>query len=148
MTRSTKTPAGGAGGESADAGEGPRSRSPLAWYRWYPGDHLRVTRGWPLLARAVYRELLDAQWDLGILPAAPRRLRDLVAGITPAEWKAAWGQIAGQFPRCGHGRQNPALETLRSVQVALVEKRRRAGIAGNRVRWGHLSLVGSGDADE
>jgi hypothetical protein len=99
----------------------------------------------------VYRELLDAQWDLGVLPAASERLRELVVGITAAEWQAAWTRVAGQFPRCGEGRQNPALEALRGVQVTLVENRRLAGIAGNKARWGcsgNLSLVRSGDADE
>jgi len=147
MRRATTPPMEGERSAQCDVAHTLRGVSPLSWYRYYPGDHLRIMRGWPLVARAVYRELLDAQWDLGVLPAAPERLRELIVGITAAEWRAVWPRIAGQFPLCGEGRQNPALETLRNVQVALVENRRRAGMAGNRARWGHLSVVASEDAD-
>jgi hypothetical protein len=117
-----------------------RPGTPLAWYRWYPGDHLRVLRGWPLIARAVYRELLDAQWDLGVLSAAPERLRAIV-GASEAEWRIAWSWCRRHFPRAGTGRRNPALEALRATQVALVEHRRRAGQAGNDKRWGSRATV-------
>jgi uncharacterized protein YdaU (DUF1376 family) len=121
---------------------GARPGTPLAWYRWYPGDHLRVTRGWPLVARGAYRELLDAQWDAagGVLPASPEDLRRIV-GATVAEWRIAWFLCAPHFPRQGQARQNPALENLRITQEALVEKRRRAGLAGNRTRWASRATV-------
>jgi hypothetical protein len=124
----------------APHGADPARSTPLAWYRWYPGDHLRVLRGWPLVARAAYHELLDAQWDLGVLPAQPARLREII-GATAAEWAIAWKYCATQFPRTGATRQNPALEALRATQVALVERCRRAGRTGSTVRWGARARV-------
>jgi hypothetical protein len=121
--------------------EAPGARTtPLAWYKWFPGDYLRLTRGWPLAARAVYRELLDAEWDLQILPASPRRLRDTV-GATVAEWRVAWPFCEQHFPLDGPGRRNPALERLRATQVALVEQCRRGAQRANRARWGHRPTV-------
>jgi hypothetical protein len=122
------------------AGERATVQTPLAWYRWYPGDFLRVVRGWPFVARGVFRELLDAQWDLGELPTAPGRLRDLV-GLSAAEWTLAWKFCAPHFPRSATGRRNPKLEDLRAMQVALVERCHRAGRAGARARWGTRATV-------
>lgn len=55
---------------------------------WFPRDFASSTRGWPLVARAIYRELLDAQWDaggssVGTLPADEQLLR-AIAGASPA----------------------------------------------------------------
>src|SRR5262249_42355799 len=123
-----------------DAEQPTTPSTPLAWYRWYPGDFLRVVRGWPTVARAVYRELLDAQWDLGQLPVSPAELRKLI-GVTADEWKVAWSFGAPHFPRSGTGRRNPRLEELRALQVELVERCRRTGQQGNRVRWGKGATV-------
>ena len=73
-------------------------RTPLAWYKWFPGDHLRLLRGWPLIARAVCRELFDAQWGLGVLPTRPQQLREIV-GATVGEWRIAWSFCARSSAR-------------------------------------------------
>jgi hypothetical protein len=119
---------------------GTRLTTPLAWSRYYPGDHLRLVRGWPLIARAVYRELLDAQWDLEVLPAAPQRLREIV-GASAEQWRIAWSFCARHFPRDSVDRRNPELERLRAIQIGLVERCRRAARLANRARWGHRPTV-------
>jgi hypothetical protein len=55
---------------------------------WYPRDFRSSTLGWPLIARAVYRELLDASWDAGGLPTDEHSLRT-ICGVTAAQWRAA-----------------------------------------------------------
>src|SRR5688572_5537278 len=66
-----------------------RRKPKLFFYRWITGDYLQLTRGWPLAARAIYRELLDAQWDGGGLPPDPDRLRE-IARARSDEWKEGW----------------------------------------------------------
>src|SRR5438132_12861042 len=98
--RAHSTPAGAA-----------RRDGVLAWYRCYPGDHLRQTRGWSLVARAIYRELLDAQWDTGSLPADPEQLRAMVRA-TEEEWRTGWPSVQALFPVRRGRRQNRELERL------------------------------------
>lgn len=55
---------------------------------WYPRDFASATRTWPLVARGAFRELLDAQWDMGgsqagLLPADPEELRELARATQP-----------------------------------------------------------------
>jgi hypothetical protein len=140
-SRTTKPPAPEHRSGRHEAADPPSTTGLLAWYRWYIGDHLRVTRGWPLVARAVYHDLLDAQWDRGSLPAAPEQLRELVAGCTRAEWKLAWPYIEAEFPLHEHGRQNPPLAAQRTAQMTLAERCRRGGLEGSRLRWGRPATV-------
>ena len=103
---------------------------------WYPRDFASSTRGWPLAARGAYRELLDAQWDLGSLPAEPGQLRAL-AGATPREWNTAWRFIESKMPLGEDGRRrNARLEAHRKRAVEILERRSAAGAAGNAARWG------------
>jgi len=82
---------------------------------WYPRDFASATRGWPLVARGVYRELLDGQWDLdGLLPDNEEVLRAM-AGATPAEWKIAWPYVGPKFPIVPGGRRNARLEEHREL---------------------------------
>jgi hypothetical protein len=107
----------------------------LAWFEWYPSDFLGEVRGWPLVARAVYRELLDAQWDMGQLPCDPTKLRVLVPGITHRQWQVAWGLVEQKFPVVGEGRQNAALESKRRRAHELRERRQKAGRQGAEGKW-------------
>ncbi len=71
--------------------------SRLAWYPHFPGNWLAETQGWPLIARGIFRELLDAQWNMGVLPSDPARLRSLV-GATATQWRTARPFIETKFP--------------------------------------------------
>jgi uncharacterized protein YdaU (DUF1376 family) len=118
---------------SRERGASPSAR--LAWYPFFTGDWLSETRGWPLVARAVYHELLNAQWDLGTLPEDTAQLRTLV-GATLREWKVAWPFVVEQFPCIPGGRQNAQLETHRQQALALRDRRQAASQRAHAARWG------------
>lgn len=111
------------------------SRDPgrvMPWFPWWITDQLHVMRGWPLIGRAVYRELLDIQWLDGSLPADPEKLRALV-GATSTQWWAAWCHIEPAFPVTSDGtRRNPQLENLRQQQYQRHQKRVHAGSLGGK----------------
>ena len=93
---------------------------------WYPRDFRSSTLGWPLVARAVYRELLDAQWDVGGLPVSPDELKAIAYASGP-EWKKAWPYVEKKFPVDPDGnRRNPRLEQHRVDALNLLAKRREA----------------------
>ncbi len=102
---------------------------------WYPRDFASSTRGWPLIARGIYRELLDAQWDLGSLPVDPKRLQ-AIAGASDEEWRIAWPEIESKFPLVEASRQNPKLEEHRSKSHELYEKRAQGARTANAQRDG------------
>ncbi len=109
-------------------------RASLPWLPLYVGDWLRETRGWPPVVRAVYLELLLAQWDEGSLPADAETLQ-AIARVTTHEWTTAWRVLAPFFPLDRRRRRNSALAARRTVQE---DRRRRlsdAGRRGNERRW-------------
>jgi len=111
---------------------------------WYPRDFASSTRGWPLVARGVYRELLDSQWDLGglnhggILPEDQEALR-VLAGASAPEWLIAWPFVEPKFPLVPGGRQNARLEAHRQNAVKEFLGHRRGAEMTNRKRWGKSS---------
>lgn len=121
-------------------------RPRFAWLKWYPRDFASSTSTWPLIARAVYRELLDLQWNEGglerpgTIPEDPKRLRDIVHASS-AQWRLAWPLVEGKFPIVeGGGRRNPRLEELRVEAVSEYLSRRKGAAATNVKRWGDHSL--------
>ena len=111
------------------------------WLKWYPRDFASSTRGWPIPARGVYRELLDAQWDaggvdVGTLPDDEEHLRE-IARATPAEWKVAWRFVASKFPQVEGGRRNGRLEEHRQESIAEYLGRSKGAALTNAKRWGH-----------
>lgn len=115
---------------------------------WFPAAFMSSTRGWSVTARGIYRELLDAQWDLGGLPAAESELK-LIIKATRSEWKKA-PIVLQKFPLCEDGlRRNPTLESIRLKSAARAEKHRRGAGKTNAKRWGarvtRLSDEGSND---
>lgn len=100
---------------------------------WFPGDFMRSTRGWSCTVKGVYRELLDAQWDMGILPIAIPELQQ-TAGATNAEWAAAWPKIETKFPVINGCRQNDRLEEHRRKALELSITRSEVGKKGGKAR--------------
>ena len=108
----------------------------MAKMPWYPRDFASSTRGWPLVARGAYRELLDAQWDMGDLSESSKALC-AIAGATPAEWRIAWPLIERKFPLGPNGRRrNKRLEEHRRKVVEQFNNQSAGGVAGNQARWG------------
>jgi uncharacterized protein YdaU (DUF1376 family) len=108
----------------------------LAMMPWFPGDFMKSTRGWSVTAKGVYRELLDAQWDMGGLPADPDELRGLI-GATESEWSIGWNRCELKFPQGADGlRRNLRLEVHRAESEKRREEARQHGLAGANGRWG------------
>jgi uncharacterized protein YdaU (DUF1376 family) len=102
---------------------------------WYPASFYSSTRGWSLIARGIYRELLDTQWEIGGLPVDPFELQRLV-GATKAEWKH-WPTVEPKFPTCSDGlRWNSKLERLREHSI----ERSKKAAASARQRWNKEGL--------
>lgn len=107
---------------------------------WYPRDFMSSTRGWALVARAAYRELLDAQWDMGELPIGQDELRAL-AGATESEWAIAWPKIESKFPLNCSGRKNLKLERVRADAEAYATRKSDAGRRGGLASASKRSTV-------
>lgn len=97
----------------------------MARMPWYPRDFASSTREWSVTARGVYRELLDAQWDGGDLPAEEHELRMMIRA-TQAEWRKAWPVVERKFPVVNGRRRNARLDEHRGKALEEYE-RRRAG---------------------
>jgi uncharacterized protein YdaU (DUF1376 family) len=106
----------------------------LPWFVFFTGDYLKLSRGWPLVARGAYVELLAAQWDAGSLPIDIDELRNITRA-TPEEWAVAWPYMERCFPVDGVVRSNYVLEILRGEARLLREGRRRGAAKTNAKRW-------------
>ena len=104
------------------------SDTPLGYYKWYPRDFATsiVVRSMPFTARAIYRELLDIQWESGCLPDAKRLLS--VIGANVEQWNEFAPYIDELFP---NGR-NPKLETMRNEAVLRSQKNKVSGSIGGQ----------------
>lgn len=111
-----------------------KSERRLPYMPWFPRDFLSATRGWPVTAKGVYRELLDASWDCGGgLPADTDTLRRMI-GATAAEWRTAWPLVEPKLPITdGDGlRRNARLEYHRAKAMGLSEVRSDIGYKGGK----------------
>jgi uncharacterized protein YdaU (DUF1376 family) len=109
-------------------------RPQFARLPWFPRDFASSTRGWSLLERGLYRELLDASWDLGSLPTDETQLKR-ITGVTDAEWRKAWPLVRSKFRECGSELVNDRLEEHRAEALAFHLAKSRAGKAGARATW-------------
>jgi hypothetical protein len=91
-------------------------------------------KGWPPLARLIYRELLDYQWTQAHLPDDIALLQRIV-GLNTKEWQGCcWSIVEKKFPLCADGyRRNPELEQLRQKSISIAEKRAEVGRRGGQV---------------
>ena len=107
----------------------------MARLPWYPRDFASSTQGWPLISRAVYRELLDASWDIGPLPADAEILRRIV-GALPTEWDAAWPLVSAKFETGSDGKlRNARLEEHRAKAFTLWQRHSAGARTTNAKRW-------------
>lgn len=109
---------------------------------WFPRDFRSATLGWSHVAKSIYRDLLDAQWDLGKLPIAPEALRRIV-GATDAEWSDAWAHCEDKFPVVDGARCNRRMSDDREF---IKRRHERRVITGRQNRTGNGGSNGSGNA--
>jgi uncharacterized protein YdaU (DUF1376 family) len=104
----------------------PKRQARVCWYCWYPADFMTATQGWPLIAKGAYRELLDAQWNMGGLPADEASLKRLISA-TPSDWKAIWPLMKSKLPVASDGkRRNPRLEEERVKAIKRITSATKA----------------------
>jgi uncharacterized protein YdaU (DUF1376 family) len=97
---------------------------------WFPRDFLSATRGWKLVERGLYRELLDAQWEMGALPNDPDELAD-IAGAKTSEFASAWPKVRNKFVDDGSGKLiNLKLEEHRASAIQRLRDHSKAGRIG------------------
>jgi len=120
----------------------PAPKASFPMLPWYPASFHSATRGWSITARGIYRELLDAQWELGGLPAEAAALRRLIQA-SPTEWRS-WAQVEAKFPIGADGlRRNVTLERHR----AHAQKRSDDARKSARARWNNATQGKPSDAN-
>lgn len=85
---------------------------------WFPRDFQSSTRGWPWHAKAVYRDLLDAQWEMGGLPIDAKKIAR-TCHIPVKTWLSAWQYCEHKFPITDGFRKNERLEEHRVKALRL-----------------------------
>jgi len=105
---------------------------------WYPESFATETRGWSLLERGLYRELLDAQWLLGSLPTDQQTLIK-IARVTSREFKRAWPRVQTKFTVDAPGCMTNDVQKSVRIQCVYRHARyvtsgRRGGLASAQVR--------------
>lgn len=102
---------------------------------WFPESFIAATRGWSFTERAIYRELLDAQWIQGSLPNDEKELIRLV-GCSRKEWAASWPRVRQKFDLVDGELKNARLEEHRAKAISLRDKRRFGAQKTNAKRYG------------
>jgi len=104
--------------------------TPLGWYKWYPRDFATsvTVRSMSFTARAIYRELLDIQWENGCLTPVERLLN--IMGTSVEQWSEFAPYLDELFP---NGR-NPKLDELRNQAIYESEIKSKAGKASAESR--------------
>lgn len=88
----------------------------LAMMPWFPRDFIAATRHFTLAERGAYRELLDSQWELGILPNDESRLARML-GVSMEEFASVWITVRTKFDAVSGGLLNKRLEDHRKKAI-------------------------------
>lgn len=106
------------------------SNTPLGYYKWFPRDfYSSVTvRGMSFTARAIYRELLDIQWESERLPNA-KQLPSILQ-VTLEQWNEFAEHLDVLFP----DGQNERLKSLRDEAVERSAKAAKSGSKGGKCK--------------
>jgi len=101
---------------------------------WFIADFRLSTAGWPRVARHAFRDLLEIQWDRGVLPASETELAalcDLPLAMFQAHWRA---RIRAKFVRADGGFKNPRVTRDRERVITRADLLREAGRKGGLAR--------------
>jgi uncharacterized protein YdaU (DUF1376 family) len=109
------------------------SADSLPMMPWFPRDFIASTRAMRPAERGAYRELLDFQWELGVLPTDEQRLARLI-GYTKEEFDDVWPAIKYKFVPSNGGLVNERLEEHRKKALEQREKKRRGASTTNAKR--------------
>lgn len=110
-----------------------RNKKQFPMMPWFPQNFSASTRGWSLSERAVYRELLDAQWEMGPLPNDPEVLARIVH-LTCTEFVPLFSKCASKFAVKNGCIENKRLEQHRRKSRKISKLRARIGSTGGRAK--------------
>lgn len=99
------------------------NKTPNGYYKWYPRDFATsiTVRSMSFVARAIYRELLDIQFENERLTSVERLLN--VIGATAEQWSEFEPYFEELFPNG----QNPRMKIIRDQALNDIEKKQFAG---------------------
>lgn len=113
----------------------PMSNRELPMMPWYPDQFAASTRAMRYGERVAYRELLDVQWQLGVLPDDAERLA-VAIGCPHDEFAKVWPSIRHKFIAVEGGLQNFRLEQHRLAAVKRKRGQQSAASSTNAKRYG------------
>jgi hypothetical protein len=96
---------------------------------------MKSVRGWSFAQRALYRELLDIQWQEGVIPKEPERCRQMT-GCPRDLWIESWPVVEEKFPLIASAsgyRQNPKMAVERASALRAIAIQIEAGKRGGEV---------------
>lgn len=121
--------------------------SPLPYYPFYPRDFASsgTVKRMDRIGQAIYRELLDQQWEDGSLPSDPAVIQRMIKS-TSKEWASFRPFLDKCFPidECDGERRNPRMAGDREKALVKVAKRAAAGEKGGNAKQ-EKKLKQSGD---
>lgn len=119
------------------------SNRELPMMPWYPDQFAASTRSFSLLERAIYRELLDAQWQADSLPSNEKLLARIV-GLDVRVFRKSWVVVREKFITLPNGNlQNARLEKHRLAALDRRQKLIDAGRMGGQASVKHRSSNGA-----
>jgi hypothetical protein len=113
-----------------DAKASTKTYTPIGWYKWYSRDFWAsmTVRSMSPIARSIYRDILDVQFEHGCLPPRERFMRAL--GWSEAEWQ----EFEPYLEECFPDGINPKMDEIRQQAIEDREKQIRAGKKSGEAR--------------
>lgn len=113
-----------------DANASLKTSTPIGWYKWYSRDFWAsmTVRSMSPIARSIYRDLLDVQFEHGCLPPKERFMRAL--GWSETDWQ----EFEPYLEECFPNGINPKMDEIRQQAIEDREKQVRAGKKSGEAR--------------
>jgi len=116
--------------DNLDAKASSKTSTPIGWYKWYSRDFWAsmTVRSMSPIARSIYRDLLDVQFEHGCLPSRERFMRAL--GWSETDWQ----EFEPYLEECFPNGINPKMDEIRNQAIEDREKQVRAGKKSGEAR--------------
>ena len=116
--------------DNLDAKASSKTSTPIGWYKWYSRDFWAsmTVRSMSPIARSIYRDLLDVQFEHGCLPPKERFMRAL--GWSETDWQ----EFEPYLEECFPNGMNQKMDEIRQQAIEDREKQIRAGKKSGEAR--------------
>ena len=116
--------------DNLDAKASSKTSTPIGWYKWYSRDFWAsmTVRSMSPIARSIYRDLLDVQFEHGCLPSRERFMRAL--GWSETDWQ----EFEPYLEECFPNGINTKMDEIRNQAIEDREKQIRAGKKSGEAR--------------